>query len=64
MYLILENGTPREITLRQLAKEFKDKGYSPPAWWSIASEEQRNAALSVSCVEGTTVLSETTGLPS
>ena len=44
-YIIIENGTPREITLRQLIEQVKSEGVSPPAWWQIASEEKKNATL-------------------
>ena len=45
MYLIIESGTPREITLRQLAQEIKAQGISPPAWWQIADDVRRHEAL-------------------
>lgn len=45
MYLRIIDGTPTEISLRALAQSLKSEGVSPPAWWQVKNEAQRNAAL-------------------
>ena len=44
-YLKIENGTPTQVSLRELSNELRKAGKSPVAWWQIVDETRRNEIL-------------------